>query len=63
MRLLLRLYDVDSGTVLVNGADVRTLTQHSLRKHIGVVAQDTVRSFQPSQQSVFSEGILVFRIS
>jgi ATP-binding cassette, subfamily B, heavy metal transporter len=40
-RLLFRFYDVDSGTVLVNGEDVRHCTQHSLRRLIGVVPQDT----------------------
>ena len=38
--LVPRLYDVTSGAVLVDGHDVRQLTQHSLRAAIGVVAQD-----------------------
>ncbi len=38
--LLPRLYDVDSGTVRVDGHDVRDLTQDTLRKAIGVVSQD-----------------------
>ena len=38
--LLARLYDVDSGAVLVGGHDVRELTQASLRDDIGYVAQD-----------------------
>jgi len=48
--LVTRLYDVDSGAVLVDGHDVRDVTLQSLRSHIGVVAQDphlfhdTVRS-------------------
>ncbi len=41
-RLLFRFYDVDSGTITVNGQDVRTVTQSSLRDAIGVVPQDTV---------------------
>lgn len=41
-RLLFRFYDVNDGRVLVNGEDVRELTQESLRAHIGVVPQDTV---------------------
>jgi len=41
-RLLFRFYDVTSGRVLVDGQDVRGLTQHSLRAAIGVVPQDTV---------------------
>ncbi|MGD9791931.1 MAG: ABC transporter ATP-binding protein [Acidimicrobiia bacterium] len=38
--LLPRLYDVTSGAVRIDGHDVRDLTQESLRKAIGVVAQD-----------------------
>jgi ATP-binding cassette subfamily B protein len=38
--LVPRLYDVTSGTVRVDGHDVRDLTQASLRSAIGVVAQD-----------------------
>jgi len=41
-RLLFRFYDTVSGTVLVDGHDVRDYTQHSLRAAIGVVPQDTV---------------------
>lgn len=40
-RLLFRFYDVDGGAVKVNGVDVRTVTQHSLRHLIGVVPQTT----------------------
>ncbi|XP_073956804.1 ABC transporter ATP-binding protein/permease Hmt-1 isoform X2 [Choristoneura fumiferana] len=42
MRLLFRFYDVNEGAVLVDGQDVRTVTQSSLRANIGVVPQDTV---------------------
>ena len=38
--LIPRLYDVGSGQVLVDGRDVRSVTQESLRRQIGVVAQD-----------------------
>ena len=38
--LLSRLYDVDSGAVLIDGRDVRDVTQESLRASIGVVSQD-----------------------
>jgi len=41
-RLLFRFYDVDSGAVLIDGEDVRTVTQVSLRAAIGIVPQDTV---------------------
>jgi ATP-binding cassette subfamily B protein len=41
-RLLFRFYDVKSGSIRINGMDVRDLTQTSLRHHIGIVPQDTV---------------------
>jgi ATP-binding cassette subfamily B protein len=41
-RLLFRFYDVQQGAVLVDGQDVRTVTQESLRASIGMVPQDTV---------------------
>ncbi|GAB1579515.1 ABCB family ABC transporter ATP-binding protein/permease [Bordetella petrii] len=41
-RLLFRFYDVDGGAILVDGQDVRGVTQASLRASIGVVPQDTV---------------------
>ncbi|HUZ64233.1 MAG TPA: ABC transporter ATP-binding protein/permease [Acetobacteraceae bacterium] len=41
-RLLFRFYDTSGGRVLVDGHDVRDLTQDSLRAAIGVVPQDTV---------------------
>ena len=41
-RLLFRFYDVQYGAVLINGQDIRDVTQHSLRAAIGIVPQDTV---------------------
>ncbi|MFA7633244.1 MAG: ABC transporter ATP-binding protein/permease [Thiohalomonadaceae bacterium] len=41
-RLLFRFYDVDSGRILINGEDIRQVTQQSLREAIGIVPQDTV---------------------
>jgi ATP-binding cassette subfamily B protein len=41
-RLLFRFYDVDGGRVLIDGQNVRALTQKSLRASIGIVPQDTV---------------------
>jgi ATP-binding cassette subfamily B protein len=41
-RLLFRFYDVTGGQVLIDGQDVRDVTQDSLRRAIGVVPQDTV---------------------
>jgi ATP-binding cassette subfamily B protein len=39
--LLLRLYDCEKGAVLVDGHDVRAVTQESLRSQIGMVTQET----------------------
>ena len=41
-KLLFRFYDKTSGEILLNGQEIETLTLNSLRKHIGVVPQDTV---------------------
>ncbi|HUS95424.1 MAG TPA: ABC transporter ATP-binding protein/permease [Hyphomicrobiaceae bacterium] len=41
-RILFRFYDIQSGRVLIDGQDIRQVTQQSLRKAIGVVPQDTV---------------------
>jgi ABC-type transport system involved in Fe-S cluster assembly fused permease/ATPase subunit len=41
-RLLFRFYDVTGGRILIDGQDIRDVTQHSLRAAIGVVPQDTV---------------------
>jgi len=41
-RLLFRFYDVDEGTIRIDGVDVRDCTQASLRQVLGVVPQDTV---------------------
>ena len=41
-RLLFRFYDVNSGSITIDGQDVRHVTQESLRSAIGIVPQDTV---------------------
>src|SRR5712672_4160743 len=41
-RLMFRLYDVSSGKILIDGQDIRNVTQSSLRASIGMVPQDTV---------------------
>ena len=41
-RILFRFYDVASGSVRIDGQDIRDVTQSSLRAAIGVVPQDTV---------------------
>ncbi|MDA8897102.1 ABC transporter ATP-binding protein/permease [Acidimicrobiia bacterium] len=40
IKLLLRLYDVDSGEILIDEINIKDLDVHSLRKHIGLVSQD-----------------------
>jgi len=41
-RLLFRFYDVSGGRILIDGQDIRDVTQASLRAAIGIVPQDTV---------------------
>ncbi len=41
INLILRLYDVTGGSVLIDGTDIRELSQKSLRSQIGVVLQET----------------------
>jgi len=39
--LLLRFYDIGSGAIRIDGQDIKTVQQESLRRHIGLVTQDT----------------------
>ncbi len=41
-RLLFRFYDIQSGRLLIDGQDIRDITQASLRQAMGIVPQDTV---------------------
>ncbi|WP_417317944.1 ABCB family ABC transporter ATP-binding protein/permease [Emcibacter sp.] len=41
-RILFRFYDIAAGHVKIDGQDIRDVTQSSVRRHIGVVPQDTV---------------------
>jgi len=41
-RLLYRFYDIDSGAITIDGQELRSVTQSSLRAAIGIVPQDTV---------------------
>ncbi|MCO8162318.1 ABC transporter ATP-binding protein/permease [Pseudomonas sp. 21LCFQ010] len=41
VNLLLRLYDVQSGRILIDGQDISEVTQESLRAQIGMITQDT----------------------
>jgi len=42
VQLLTRFYEVNSGSVTIDDIDVRDLSQHNLRRHVGVVLQDNV---------------------
>ena len=42
IRLLFRFYDIQDGSILLDGQDLRHVQQSSLRQSIGVVPQDTV---------------------
>ncbi|MCT7094638.1 ATP-binding cassette domain-containing protein, partial [Salmonella enterica] len=41
-RLLYRFYDIQGGSISIDGQDIRDVTQESLRAVIGMVPQDTV---------------------
>ncbi len=41
INLLMRFYDVDGGSISVEGNDIRDITRHSLRENYGMVLQDT----------------------
>lgn len=41
INLLLRFYDVDGGSIKVDGENINDITRHSLRHHFGMVLQDT----------------------
>ena len=41
VNLLLRLYDLEGGRILIDGQDIAGVTQESLRRHVGMVTQDT----------------------
>lgn len=49
VRLLFRFYDVSGGRILIDGQDIKNVTQDSLREAIGIVPQDTI---------LFNESIL-----
>ena len=41
INLLMRFYDVDSGTISIDGTPIKDITRHSLRRSYGMVLQDT----------------------
>lgn len=52
MALLQRLYDPQEGRILVDGHDLRTLRQKSLRRHLGVVLQDALLFDDPVRDNI-----------
>jgi ATP-binding cassette subfamily B multidrug efflux pump len=41
VNLIMRFYDVDEGAILLDGVDIRTISRQDLRRHMGMVLQDT----------------------
>jgi ATP-binding cassette, subfamily B, bacterial len=50
--LLLRLYDAEKGAVLIDGHDVRSVTQESLRRQIGMVTQETAMFNRTARENI-----------
>ena len=50
--LLLRLYDTEAGRVEIGGQDVRDVTQESLRRHIGMVTQETAMFNRSAHENI-----------
>ena len=52
LKLLLRLYDVDEGSILINGVDVRNYDLQQLRHGIGAIFQDFVRFYCTAEENI-----------
>nr|MDO8117917.1 ABC transporter ATP-binding protein [Candidatus Sigynarchaeota archaeon] len=52
VHLIPRFYDVTGGAILIDGIDVRDITQHSLRENIGIVPQDTFIFFGTIRENI-----------
>ncbi|PTV93745.1 ATP-binding cassette subfamily B protein [Rhodobacter aestuarii] len=50
--LLLRLYDTEKGAVLIDGHDLRSVTQESLRRQIGMVTQETAMFNRSARENI-----------
>ena len=50
--LLLRLYDVEGGRLLIDGQDIRGVTQESLRRQIGMVTQETAMFNRSARENI-----------
>ncbi len=52
LKLLLRLYDTDQGTVLINGVNVKEYDLKGLRRGIGAIFQDYVRFYCTAEENI-----------
>jgi ATP-binding cassette subfamily B protein len=52
LKLLLRMYDVDSGQITIDGMDVRDVTLPSLRQSLGYVSQDTFLFYGTVEENI-----------
>ncbi|MFB6309215.1 MAG: ABC transporter ATP-binding protein [Haloarculaceae archaeon] len=52
VKLLTRMYDVDAGTIRVDGADVRDVTVRSLRRAVGYVSQETTLFYGTVRENI-----------
>ncbi|MBS0564408.1 MAG: ABC transporter ATP-binding protein [Proteobacteria bacterium] len=50
--LLLRLYDTEKGRILIDGIDLRAVTQESLRRQIGMVTQETAMFNRTARENI-----------
>ena len=50
--LLLRLYDTEKGKILIDGVDVQSVTQESLRRQIGMVTQETAMFNRTARENI-----------
>ncbi len=57
-QLLMRMYEVDKGRILINGEDIRSMDEKSLRKRFGVVFQnDALFSFSVKENIAFGRNL------
>jgi len=52
LKLLLRMYDVDEGTITIDGKDLRDVTIPSLRRQVGYVSQDTFMFYGTVEENI-----------
>ncbi len=57
VKLLLRLYDVNEGTIRIDGIDVRRLRQHDLRQQIALVSQDVFLFHGTIRENIAYPGV------